>query len=83
MKTKLLLSLLLLTLACAHAPSVVCQEAAGQSQAPAWSRYTYLGEEFSVELPSMPGGNHTSRLIRYTPYDSDKMRVFNLYSGGG
>jgi TonB family protein len=75
LKKRVLLSLVLAAFASARAPLAAGQDAA-------WSRYTYPGEEFSVELPSMPGVVHTSRVIRYRPYDSDEMRVFNLYSGG-
>lgn len=45
-----------------------------------WERYTYPGEEFSVELPLMPLVFNTSRSISRT--ESEKMRVFGVYSGG-
>ena len=73
-------SLVLLALVCACA-----QHAAGQTesaQAAAWARYTYPGDEFSVELPGAPAVFHTSRIIRSRPYDSDTMRVFGVYHGG-
>lgn len=56
-----------------------------QSEAPPgataeWKRYTYTGEEFSVELPEMPIVYETSRDI--SMFESERMRVFSLYSGG-
>jgi Gram-negative bacterial TonB protein C-terminal len=45
-----------------------------------WERYTYPGEEFSVELPDAPSVFHTTRSIGM--FDQEKMRTFGLYSGG-
>jgi TonB family protein len=78
LKTKVLLSLLLLAPVCAPRAA----EPKPAAQATAWVRYTYPGEEFSVELPAMPSVLHTSRVIKSTPYDADGMRVFGLYSRG-
>src|SRR2546423_222441 len=57
---------------------------AQQSATPAakWERYTYPGEEFSVELPEMPAVFHTVRNVANSIYDIEKMRVFSVYSGG-
>lgn len=49
----------------------------------AWTRYTYPGEEFSVELPAMPRLAHTQRGFGGPfNYQTEKMRVYGLYSGG-
>ncbi|HEX7313932.1 MAG TPA: energy transducer TonB [Pyrinomonadaceae bacterium] len=75
-------SLILLTFVCACAPLVAGQAQSGSARAVAWSRYTYPGEEFSVELPEMPLVFHTSRIVREMPYESEKTRVFGVYAGG-
>ncbi|HJQ34780.1 MAG TPA: energy transducer TonB [Pyrinomonadaceae bacterium] len=66
--------LLILTLA-AFAPS-----AAGQGAT--WTRYTYPGDEFSVELPAMPWVFHTFRGGKGLRPAGLKVRVFGLYSDG-
>ncbi|MBV9928954.1 MAG: energy transducer TonB [Acidobacteria bacterium] len=75
MKKRLLLSAALLAFACAS-------RAAGQEAA--WSRYTYAGEEFSVELPGTPLVYNTDRLVNgnLRKPNYEKVRVFDLYSGG-
>lgn len=74
--------LLILTLAAlAFAPSVTGQESALPAQA-AWARYTYPGDEFSVELPAMPWVFHTARAGKGFPPADLKVRVFGLYSDG-
>lgn len=45
-----------------------------------WERYTYPGEEFSVELPEAPSVFQTTRSIGM--FETEKMRTFGLYSGG-
>ena len=75
MKTKVLLSLILFVPACAPVANVRAQPAA-------WSRYTYPGEEFSVEMPSMPWAFHTVRAISLTSDESEKVNVFGRYAGG-
>ena len=78
MKTRGWLFLILAVLA--YAPPAAAQSQ--PAQAAAWSRYTYPGEEFSVELPGMPLVFHTSRKVRDMPFESEKVRVFGLYAGG-
>src|SRR5215210_8558371 len=82
--------LVLLTLAVlslAFAPRASGQEAAptpveyGADAAP-WARYTYPGDEFSVELPGMPYVMHSERGIGRYPVRRERMRVFGRYSGG-
>ncbi len=82
--------LLLLTLAAlSPAPHAAAQEGAGPATSPygappaAWARYTYPGEEFSVELPAVPKLTHTVRSFgRFPNHRVEKMRVYSLYSGG-
>ncbi len=83
--------LLLLTLAAlsSHVPPAAAQEGAQTTASPygappsAWTRYTYPGEEVSVEMPSMPMLTHTVRSFgRFPSHKVEKMRVFSLYSGG-
>lgn len=82
--------LLLLTLAALSlAPRAAAQEGARATTSPygappsAWTRYTYPGEEFSVELPSMPMLTHTVRVFGEPPnHRNAPMRVFGAYSGG-
>jgi hypothetical protein len=50
------------------------------SGAEKWERYTYEGEEFSVELPGMPSVFRTSRSVGVM--ESEPMRTFGLYSDG-
>jgi TonB family protein len=45
-----------------------------------WERYTYAGEEFSVEMPEMPFVFETSRSVG--PRESEAVRTFGLYSDG-
>lgn len=45
-----------------------------------WERYTYAGEEFSVELPSMPFVVESSRSV--SQFKSEPIRTFGLYSRG-
>ena len=47
-----------------------------------WERYAFRGDEFSVELPSMPFVFHTRRHIGGSGRDSDSMRVFGLHADG-
>ena len=82
---RVLLSLLTLTaLSFAPAPRAAAQGASPYGTPPAaWTRYTYPGEEFSVELPGIPTLSHTLRGFGGPGnYQSEKMRVFGLYSGG-
>src|SRR2546421_255759 len=88
-KTFLLLALasLLLQLPTAFAGQGGSKESPAQAQQTAtpsakWERYTYPGEEFSVELPEMPAVFHTVRNVANSIYDTEKMRVFGVYSGG-
>ena len=74
---RVLRSLVLLAFVCACA-----QPAAGQSgsaQAAAWSRYTYPGEEFSVELPGAPTVFNTHRSGGPRADRDIRVRVFSLY----
>ncbi|MDT5269690.1 MAG: hypothetical protein QOH49_1876 [Acidobacteriota bacterium] len=85
LKLRVLLCLILAAHASAHAPL-----AAGQTQlqpepaqAAVWSRYTYPGEEFSVELPGVPAVFHTVRGINGSPFGGEERgRVFSLYHDG-
>jgi TonB family protein len=47
-----------------------------------WERFTYDGEEFSVELPARPFVHETDRQVNRTLRDAEAMRVFGVYSGG-
>jgi TonB family protein len=89
--TKGLGPLLLLSLAAVSlAPrAAAAQEGARPQSSPygappaAWTRYTYPGEEFSVELPAMPMLTHTVRGFGGPlNYQTEKGRVYGLYSGG-
>ena len=55
--------------------------AAGQDGA-VWARYTYPGDEFSIEMPGMPYVMHTDRGIGSLLAQRERMRVFGRYSGG-
>ena len=55
---------------------------AAQASAAKWERYTFPGDEFSVELPGMPFVFHTHRVIGGSGRDSDSMRVFGHYADG-
>ncbi len=55
---------------------------APQASAAKWERYTFPGDEFSVELPGMPFVFHTHRVIGDSGRDSDSMRVFGHYADG-
>ena len=72
-KTRVPLFLVLAALACARPAS---------ARADGWTRYTYPGEEFSVELPAMPWVFNTRRNVGGKLLESEKVRVFGLYSGG-
>ena len=74
MKKRVLLYLVLVAFACACAPL-----ASAQTSAAAWSRYTYRGEEFSVELPGMPSLFNTVRAVGRMPFGEERVRVFSLY----
>ncbi|MCA1619631.1 MAG: energy transducer TonB [Acidobacteria bacterium] len=87
--TKRLRSLLLLTFAALSlAPRVAAQEGARPTTSPygatpsAWTRYTYPGEEFSVELPSAPAVSRLERNIPDTTDKTEQGRAFGLYSNG-
>src|SRR5688572_12364192 len=84
---------LLLALSLLLAPSTLSarQDDAPRVQTPAptaaaesaeWKRFTYPGEEFSVELPETPFAHETDRHVSRTLRDSETMRVFGVYSGG-
>lgn len=86
----MLLTLLALAALAAHAPEAPAagQEgarpaAAGGAAEALWTRYTYPGEEFSVELPAAPA---VSRITRVIPDPAGhriaQARVFGVYSGG-
>ena len=76
LKKRALVCFALAALACApHAPA--------RGQEPAWSRYTFPGEEFSVELPGAPAVyNRLRGLFDNRPLEQEKMRVFSLYRDG-
>jgi TonB family protein len=80
--TKARLFVFLTLAALAFAPHAAGQDSAGQSQSAAWARYTYPGDEFSVELPAMPWVFHTARAGRGFPPADLKVRVFGLYADG-
>jgi TonB family protein len=85
MRLRKLSALAFAALSLTHAPRAAAQSPASPYGAPpaAWTRYTYPGDEFSVELPAMPTLEHTSRGFgRYPNHKIEKMRVFGLYSGG-
>jgi TonB family protein len=82
-----LLMLFTFAAALAHAPHAAAQgaappSAAGGEEAAAWARYTYPGDEFSVELPGMPYVMHTDRGVDRIGMKREKVRVFGRYSGG-
>jgi TonB family protein len=84
-KVNLLLALAALSLLQLHTAAVQDGSQQSPAQSPAapaasWERYTYHGEEFSVELPDAPSVFPTTRRISETEYE--KMRTFGLYSGG-
>ena len=85
LKTRVLLYFILFVLACVQ--NAAGQESAAQpqpesAQAAAWSRYTYTGEEFSVELPGMPTSYQTVRGINGQWRETEKVRVFSHYADG-
>jgi protein TonB len=87
--TKRLGPLLLLTLAAlSPAPRAAAQSPAAQQPAAedaaarGWTRYTYPGEEFSVELPSAPLMSPLARNIPNTVDKTEEGRAFGLYSDG-
>lgn len=84
LKTRVLLYFILAVLACAHAPLAAgqTQSQPESAQATTWSRYTYTGEEFSVELPGMPSVFQTVRGVNNNWRETEKVRVFGHYSGG-
>lgn len=45
-----------------------------------WERYTFEGDEFSVELPEMPFVSESLRSVG--PTETERVRDFGLYSGG-
>ena len=75
LKTRVFLFLIIALLTCTE--YVTGQDAA-------WTRYTNPGEEFSVELPSMPSLFNTVRAgdIRLRQSSDLKVRVFSLYHEG-
>jgi TonB family protein len=87
MRLTLFLLLTSAALAVAPAPPVFAQDAAQQPSAygapsAAWARYTYPGEEFSVEMPGMPFVMHRARGVGSFAARGEKMRVFGRYAGG-
>jgi TonB family protein len=52
------------------------------AQEGAWTRYTYPGEEFSVELPSAPAVSRVARNVPDTADKTEEGRAFGLYSDG-
>lgn len=86
MKSGLLKSFLLSALAVLcfgpRQPSAqtTAQAAAQSPPSEAWERYTYEGEEFSVEMPGMPFVIERARMVG--PTESEPVRDFGLYSGG-
>jgi TonB family protein len=46
-----------------------------------WERYTYAGEEFSVEMPGMPFAYESSRSVGASG-ETEPVRTFGLYSDG-
>jgi TonB family protein len=79
LKTRVLLYLILTVLACAPLAAGRMQSQPESSQAAAWSRYTYTGEEFSVELPGAPTFFQTVRGLGKKPYGDEQGRVYSLY----
>jgi TonB family protein len=59
-------------------------QSSSQTPAPAgveaWERYTFPGEEFSVELPGTPFDFESGRVVSYK--ETETMRTFGLYSDG-
>jgi hypothetical protein len=82
MKPRSLKLLMLAALVTLAAQSASSQQSSQQSSLSAdkWERYTYAGEEFSVETPEMPFVFETSRSVG--PRESEVVRTFGLYSGG-
>jgi protein TonB len=83
-----LVLLALAALSLTHPPPAAAQEGARPSTSPggappaAWTRYTYPGEEFSVELPSAPAVTRLARNVPDTAYKTEEGRAFGLYSDG-
>ncbi|HEX6186367.1 MAG TPA: hypothetical protein VFZ44_20925, partial [Pyrinomonadaceae bacterium] len=83
MRFRAFVLLTLAALSLAHAPRAAGQDgAAQQPDTAAWARYTYPGDEFSVELPGMPYVMHTDRGIGRYPVRRERMRVFGRSSAG-
>lgn len=87
LKARPLLTLAALILA--HAPRAAGQDGAAPQQpgaygadADAWSRYTYPGDEFSIELPGMPYVMHTNRGSGSLSMKRERVRVFGRYLAG-
>ena len=89
MKSKLLKPLLLTILAAlplstpqssARAQSRGAARPSAHSTEERWERYTYAGEEFSVEMPSMPFVFESSRSV--SMFKSEPLRTFGLYARG-
>jgi TonB family protein len=76
---RVLLFLILTAFVCAPLAAGQTQSQPESAQAAAWSRYTYPGEEFSVELPGMPSFYQTARAFNTRPFGEEKGRVFSLY----
>jgi TonB family protein len=78
--------LLLLLLAVAPAPALAQTTPDVQNPSTVvlskWERFTYPDEEFSVELPETPFVFDTTRRVSRTLSESEKMRVYGVYSGG-
>ncbi|HZI19006.1 MAG TPA: energy transducer TonB [Pyrinomonadaceae bacterium] len=53
-----------------------------QQPAQGWERYTYPGEEFSVELPGAPFVWEMRRPVYKSERETEKMRTFGVYAGG-
>jgi TonB family protein len=64
-----------------NAPRVQNPTPASPAEPSKWERYTYPGEEFSVELPEMPFVLKTTRHVNRTLSDFEGMRVYGVYSG--
>lgn len=86
MKSKLRLLLAFAALSLLQLRPAAVQNGSQQSpaQSPAalaasWERYTYPGEEFSVELPEAPSVFQTFRNVGMDK--TEKMRTFGIYSG--
>lgn len=70
-----------------HAPGAAAQSparppAAADAAVRSWTRYTYPGEEFSVELPSVPAVSRLARDIPNTVGKTEEGRAFGLYWDG-